>query len=100
MPTQTQPDDAALKAIDRLIVTANGNDVNARLAADFLLGWLNSNDWGEFAPEPLGPLEVPAMTDINTVSALLAEADRQLSPLDFGRQNEIARLVYQWRSLD
>lgn len=84
-------------AIGRLVDLAKADTGQARYAANFLLAWWNGDDWGHFPIADLFCVDHAVSADMITVLGFLAKQPCAIYPDQFGRRDDIAKLIALWR---
>ena len=88
-------DDAAMDALDRLLVVAATDTGQARCVADFLLAWHNARACGGFDLTELWAVSDPVRADMLQVIGLIAR-DRHHAAA-YGHEDAFAALIRRWR---
>ena len=92
--------EAAHKALNRLIDLARSDTGQARRAANFLLAWWNGEDCGPFPIADLCGVDATIATHITTIIGFLGQHEGAIYPDTFGRGADMAELVGRWRRFD
>ncbi len=87
--------DAAIAALDRLVLIAQSDTGQSRRVANFLLAWWNAGDCGGFDLTDLWMLDRAIADDILAVARLISV--RHEYPTAYGYGPQFEQLVADWR---
>ena len=88
-----------LKALNRLVDIALSGTGQARVVANFLLAWWNSDECGGFDLTDLWALDLAIVQDVILVFGLIARISDYPNNLDASFDQKFRELVRQWRKL-